>query len=628
MLNFPLAAPWHDRMMISRRLARLGITVAVLGTLAACDQSDSVARARPLLIAPVLEAANFCSEAVGNASITNDDEAALLCASKGTTGAPLISAALEKIGPKLSPSGRYELGYTLAVPLFRYFQVDHGHWKFDAKALAANLGVITEVNRRVVVYLSANHFTDAGVQLSRELASDPRNLMWSRNGPMRPDDYFSHPVIAWTLTDREAPITQMRVQAFRAALEAVCALPAASREKIAGVSLLGESHDLFPNFVRGPSFQVPMHDASDYSPVAVQGFRDWLKGKYLRIGALNKEIDAGFGSFDEITPPSKDIRTEALKNFFEHIDTYAAGRVPVYGWIHDDKGRPLKLSVYLDGQEKGVAATGLSRTDVLEAVPAFKDPNLGFRFDLDFRDVPFGIHTLEVRVSADGAAPVTLATRQLAIIDRKQSTPQAMPTRSGNALAMASDASLKGNLDGPEPNASAFYNPLARLWLEYRNKAVRDYVEYYASLAENSCLAKEKIYSHQITPALTGSWNGDLMAADASKLPGGSFVPGTTLYGGAAFGPAFVEMRKRLGWTHYAVNEMHPIVSLAPAQYLDMFAMHRNNGADFVAPYYLSLTPERLVSGDNDLTRFKLSSTNTAYGSNAYLQSIKDAMRD
>jgi hypothetical protein len=71
---------------------------------------------------------------------------------------------------------------------------------------------------------------------------------------------------------------------------------------------------------------------------------------------------------------------------------------------------------------------------------------------------------------------------------------------------------------------------------------------------------------------------------------------------------------------------MHPIVKLTAAQYQGMFEMHRTEGAAFVAPYYLSLAPSRLRSA-SDLTRFRLSSDNPNYASDAYLQSIKDVMK-
>ncbi len=607
-----------------------GAGVLVLCLLASCGKDDGRSfrstASGPLLIAPMLEAASFCQEAVDDSTVSNDDDAAFLCASKHVTGASRISEALHDIGPKTSPSGRFELGYTLSVPLFRYFRLRDGRWTLDTSTLNANLQVISEVDRRVVVYLSSNHFTDAGAKLSAELARDARNLMWNATGPLVPDDYFNHPVIAWTLSDPSAPITRMRKQAFRAALDAICALPEASRGRIAAVSVLGEVHDLFPGLMRGPGFNVPVKDVTDYSPLALLGFREWLARRYRRIEALNSEMGSSFTSFDEVDPPSRDIRQQPLSSFFEHIDAYAAGRVPVHGWINDARNRALTVTVLLDGKVSDTATTALSRTDVIEALPGLKNPNVGFRYDLDFRSVPVGIHVLEVMVSVAGAKPLLLSRRDLVVVDRTQSTPSRLAQPASDAEPMSSDTSLSGYLDGPAPDASILYNPLARLWLEYRNQVVRNYVEQFADIAGQSCIPKDKIFSHQVTPALTPNWNGDLFAADASKLPSSFYAPGTTLYGGAAFSPAFARMKRDLGWNRYGVGELHPIAKLTAAQYQGMFEMHRTEGAEFVAPYYLSLTPSRIKSA-SALTRFRLASDNRTYGSDAYLQSIKNIMK-
>ncbi|MEB0055547.1 beta-galactosidase [Variovorax sp. LG9.2] len=578
-----------------------------------------------LLIAPHIDGANFCEAAVNNESIRNEEAAARFCGAKGETGASRISTALDKIGPKSSPSGQYMLGYTLSLPLMRYFKKVNSVWQLDAETLKANLKVITEVDRPVVVYLSANHFTDGGVELSNELARDQRNLMWTRKGPLVPDDYFNHPVVAWTLSDQTAPITLMRKQVFSAAVQAICELPEASRKKIAAIAVLGEAHDLFPNFVQGPSFGVKAYDTTDYSPIAVRGFQEWLTQKYGKIDKFNNDLGASFASFDGVMPPSKDIHTESLSSFFDHIDIYSAGKIPVYGWINDTKRRDLTVNVILDGKDLGMAKMGLSRTDVTDAVSAIKDPSIGFRFDLDFRKLEIGVHTLEIVLGVNGTAPKLLARRKLSFVDRIQSPTMDVAHRDTNAEPISSDPDLLGYLDGPVQNASAFYNPLAQLWLEYRNVIVRNYIEQFAVIAGNSCIPREKIFSHQITPALTGSWNGDLLAADASKMPDALFNPGTTLYGGAAFSEAFTRMKKELGWNRYSVNEMHPVVKLSPGQYRSMYEMHRNNNAVFLSPYFLSIIPSRLPSG-SDLDRFRLSENNARYGSDGFLQSIKDAM--
>ena len=588
---------------------------------------SSAAGEHPLVIAPFLSGEYFCDDAVSNTSVLNDDEAATLCASEGKTAADRVSAVLDTLGPKSSPSGKFQLGYTLDLPLLRYFKQINGEWAVDEGLLAGSLELINEVDRPVVVYLSANHFTDSNVILALQLAANNQNLMWTRDGPLGPQEYFNSPIIAWSLYDQTAPISTMRQQIFNAAIDAICQLPASAQAKIVGVSVLGETHELFPNFAAGPSFNVPSYEATDYSPVAVNGFHAWLMQKYGSIDALDHDLGADFTSFDSINPPSKDIRTELLNTYFDNIDPYAAGIVPAYGWVFDKLGRDIEVSVYLDGAQVGVAQTGLNRTDVTDAQPSIKDPNVGYRLNLDYRKLAYGIHTLEVLVSANGQKPLRLAKQPLAIVDRQQDASPNIPYVDTGAQPMSSDANLSGTLDGPPPLQSLFYNPLADLWLQYRNLAVRSYIEQYARFAAKSCVPKAKIFSHQITPSLDGSWNGDLLAADASKMPDALYNPGTTLYGGAAFGAAFLEMKQQLGWTRYSVSEMHPQVPLAADQYLQMFDMHRLNGAVFVAPYYISMVPARL-SGSSGLDKFRIAPDNPLGGSDLYWKSIQTIMQE
>jgi hypothetical protein len=503
----------------------------------------------------------------------------------------------------------------------------NGEWQLDTECLRENLGTISDVDRPVVIYLSSNHFADEGKELCAELARDPVNLMWNSKGPMAADAYFDSSVIPWTLEDRHAPVNEMRRRAFVAALAAIRALPEASRDRIVAISILGEVHQGFSSFFAGPGFDRSPADGTDYAPIAVAGFRTWLAQSYADIAALNRELGADFPSFDAVNPPSRDINSEQLSSFFEHLDVHAAGRVAVNGWVHDRRGRELSVEVHLDGQPRGVAESGLSRTDVTEALPQVRDPNVGFRLNLDFSGIEPGIHVLEVTVRDDAGARWRLARQPLVVADRTQARPPAVESSDSGLRPLASDADLAGALDGPKPWTALFYNPLARLWLAYRNQVVRNYIEEFARIAVDAGIAREKLFSHQVTPALVGSWNPDLLAADASKQPSGFFNPGTTLYGGAAFGRGFLDMKSALGWESYAVNEMHPMVELRGEDYLAMFDMHRLNGAAFVAPYFIYIGPEQLRGPGNEHERFRIAPDNPRHGSDAYWRAIREVMR-
>jgi len=593
-----------------------GTSVALIVTLAACGRTDD----RSLLIAPLLQGAYYCAGAEGVPENSSDDEAAKYCADRHLTGAPRIEAELAKIGPSISPSGKYQLGYTLAVPLLRYFELHDNQWVLNRDALRNGLNTISGVDRKVVVYLSANHFTDAGVKLSMELARDPANLMWTRSGPMFPDSYFNHPVIAWSLSDPNAPITKLRQEVFKAAIEEICRLPEESQNRIAAVSVLGEVHQMYPGFVDGPRYGVSVVTATDYSPAAIEGFKRWLEDKFKTVEALNNHLGSAFVSFGEITPPSKDMHTERVTSPLEHLDNYAAGSLPVYGWIHDKAARTLRVMVRVDGSPVGEAEMGLSRTDVIDAMPTIADPNIGFKYILDFTKLSTGPHTLDVVVKAESAE--RLIGRRSFVVGFGDATGAKSDAQS---VSMTEDPALAGYLDGPADNTTVIFNPMALLWLEYRNFSVTKYLEGFASIARNSCIPKQKIFSHQITPSLTGSWNGDLIAVDDATRRHDLFNPGTTLYGGAAFGSAFLRMKERLRWERYGVSEMHPVTKLSPGDYRSMFEMHRKNGAVFVAPYYAVITPNPDLSGEG-LKGFLLSAKNPKAGSAAFYEAIADAV--
>jgi hypothetical protein len=575
-----------------------------------------------LLIAPVLQGEYFCDAAINNPNVQSEDDAALLCAALHKNGAGRIITTLDALGPVASPSGKYQLGYTLEIPVFRYFRKVGGQWTFDEASLSSNLTTIADVNRPVVIFLSSDHFVDSNVALASDLASNQTNLMWTRDGPLVSNQYFGNSIIAWTLDNQDAPVNTMRHEAFNAILDALCKLPTASQAKIAGVAVLGETSQLIPDLQSNPSFDVPMYESTDYSPVAVGEFRAWLSQRYGNIENLNMALDATFASFSAINPPSKDIHTEQLTTYFDHIDAAAAGRVAIYGWVYDKRGRDLSVSIYLDGKPAGVAETGLNRTDVTAADPSITNPNVGFRLMLDYRNIPYGVHTLDVLANIANELPLQLAHQNLLIEDRNQDAPPNIPYLTINAAPLSADAFVSGSLDGPAPQQSLFYNPLAQLWLEFRNEVVRSFVIRYSQMVENSCIPSEKIFLHQIVPSLYGSWNGELLAVDASLQLNRASNPGVTLYGGSAFGEAFLTMKRQLGWAQYSVGEMHPMVPLTPAEYLAMFELHRTNGAVFVAPYYMSTytAPTAGLSG------FLIDPDNSTYGSNLYYRAIQNVM--
>ncbi|MCP1468497.1 hypothetical protein J3E64_000164 [Sphingobium sp. OAS761] len=581
-----------------------------------------------LVIAPFLLGQFYCDAALTDSSVCTENDASMLCYALGVNGGTRINQFLDAIGPRTSPSGRYSLGYTLNIPLLRYFRKGDDGWHLDEGLLTHDIHTIEAVDRDVVIYLSANHFTDANVPLVRELAGDPANLMWNRDGPLAPDDYFNHPIVAWTLSNYSAPITRMREQAFRAAAAAINALSPAARARIVGISVLGEVHDMFPNFVDGPSQFMAMTRVTDLSPLNCNGFRVWLSQRFGTTEALNRDIGSSFETFDAITPPSVDLNRGEQGTVFNHVDINAAGVAPITGWIYDRQRRPMALDIYVDGELLGQAETGLSRTDVAEMHDYIEDPNVGFRFDLDYRGMSHGRHAIEILVRIPGLDPYYVQRIEVDV-EQVGGRPPEHPPQLSNICSplpvFRSNLNLSGHVDVPYEHGKLIFNPLARLWLEYRNAVVRNYFQHFVNILIQGGIERERVFSHQIAPNLYGSWLSDIVAIDAMQDGKDQLAHGVTLYGGTSFGAAFDRMAEEKGWRRYGVNEMHPIVPLEPDEYRAMFEKHRDAGAVFVGPYYMSMLPYNEQSG-TDLDRFLISSRNSRCGSDQYWAAIADIM--
>lgn len=100
---------------------------------------------------------------------------------------------------------------------------------------------------------------------------------------------------------------------------------------------------------------------TDYSPDSVAKFQDYLQSKYHNIEELNKSFNSDFPSFKDIYPPAKNINTDKLTNFFQHIDYASSGELAIYGWAAGKDGSPVKVKVFIDGTDAGYAEYGLNR---------------------------------------------------------------------------------------------------------------------------------------------------------------------------------------------------------------------------------------------------------------------------
>jgi hypothetical protein len=566
---------------------------------------------RVLVIAPHIQGEAYCPKAANDPRIIDEDVAAAVCARAHQNAAGRVAALLDAVGPARSPSGHYELGYTLTLPLMRYVRPAGRNWTIDTAELANDISLVRDVDRPVVVYLSLNHFQDSGEAAVKKLAANPRDLMWTAGGPLRLGQYFELPVNAWTLADRGAPIGQLRVQLVAAAAAEICRLQPAARARITAIDLLGEVHQLYPAFPDPPGYNrafVP----TDYSPASVTGFHGWLKERFGTVGALNGAVGGSFANFEAVRPPASP-------------DPASAGRLAVFGWAYDPAGPAPRIALYVDGVRRAEAVADLNRTDVPEASPEVKTPNVGWRIAFDYRGLAPGAHTLELRATARGKV-VRFGGRRFVVLarDGRALGPQDVPLAAGSP----DSAGLRLVIDGPAPDERVRFDPMAELWLAYRNAQVAETYQAAADTAAK-CLSRGLLFSHQITPELNGSWNPELLAVAGSEAANVHYLPGVTLYNGAAFGDAFFRFHAKQGWGAYGVSELNPTFPLSVGQMEGMLDRHRRAGARYVLPYYMFAVPTRIHIGDNKLTAWRITPDNPdrRYGAANFYRAIQELMR-
>lgn len=595
--------------------------VARLAAALALACAPALSTASPMVIAPLIEGAHYCLSAVE----AGMDPAAAERHCREQDESP--SARLEQLLAQFSPAqahaaGPYVMGYTHALPLLKYLRRQGDGWVVDSDSLQYAMRPIAEVERPVVLYLFANHF---GVDYAEDsfetlAAAHEPNLMRFADGRIAQDSYFNSRVTPWSISDLQAPINQERGKVLQAVIEALCALPPEAQERIVALNLLGEVHHLFPNFHDGMGFEAPMV-TTDYSEPSVQGFRRYLQARFTSIGALNRQVGSSFRSFADIEPPSKDMFKEPLKSFTEHLDVYAHGRFPVLGWVAAPE-LPVHIDVYLNGALAASGPANQNRQDVLDAKPELGTANVGFRFDIPYGQLPPGIHSLSIRASSAGKS-VELTRRSVVIMDRLQSEPAPIPSHPlPDIKKVDQQQAISGWADYPRDLQPLFYNPLAELWLDFRNQQVVQYLDHYADIAAAGCFPREKIFSHQIAPNLNASWNGNLMAADASLRATPAYGFGVNLYGGAASGEHFHQWLGELGVTRYAVPEFHPMQNLSTAEVAALLEKHRQAGAVYIAPYYITSIPPQF-SEPSDHNKFRISPDNNDYGSASFYQGLR-----
>ena len=578
----------------------------------------------PLLLAPMIGLIDTCVLEPSATAAPRPADLSASCSGPEGSAAALLESTLAPLQPQGSAAAAYTLGYTLPVPLLQLFRQSADGWTIDQDAVGRLVRTVRDTERPLILYLFSTHFA-TDTPLKKELAQDLNNLAHTRDGPLAQSRYYGDPIYNWSLARTDNELTARRVQATQAVLAEMCRLPAKDIAKIKGVTLLGELHHLFPDFEAGMGFDTP-YRVTDYSPASVAGFQQFLQQQFTSIEQLNRLLGADYAAFEAVQPPSLDIRTEPLKRFTEHIDSFAHGSLPISGWAYvkpAEGAPPTWVHVYRNGVFVGKTSVTQGRQDVLAAKPEFGDTNTGWRLEMDFRQLPAGQYSIDAFLEATPGRLTPLGTRHIALMGRDQSAPQPLQQKPLPASALA-NAALQAHIDLPVEQSSYYYNPLVPLWHSFRQQQVVAYLQFVNVVVNQSCLVDTPHYTHQIIPFTNPSWDANKYAIQSSLKPMKNIKLDVSLYGDATYGEVFSRWYDKTSHRGYGVTEFHPLKAMDTAVVRQMLGQHKKRGAEvvsfFLEPHWQGALLER---GHN---AFSLDPQNAQFGSAALYQSVQQML--
>ena len=569
--------------------------------------------AAPFVIAPMIEGQGYCKAGLMQPKL---GLAIAHCAQRNDSGVKELAAALNALEPG-GAKGTVQVGYTIGINLLEHPQQgEYNPFGFLTQALQ-------KLDRPAVIYLFANHF--AGSHAYPAIQSDSLARFADQSEPT--EKYFQRSIAPITL-NLQAPISanQQRKSALEKVGKWYASLPPASRKKIIAFTLAGELHHFYDDFSTGMG-RFDNIRITDYSPASVKEFQAWLRQRYSNLPALNKALGADFKDFAQVQPPSKNIQSERLAHFSEHFDSYAHGVLPIEGWLKH-LAPDEQIRVYLNGKAVGTAEYGLNRQDVYEAVPDVKTAQLGFRYLLDFSQLPRGKYTIQVML--EGAKNYQLAERSLSVMGNSQAPIKDLADKKIIASWLTSlpalsspPRSVKFYVDRPAQDIAVFYNPLARDWLDFRSAQVTQAYNQWFDASVAVGLPAERLYTHQIAVATVGGWNPVLFASDASLKGKQRYKKGINLYGGSASSALLQRHYLEPGET-FAVPEFHTQAWKDKAAPVKVLRDLQEGGASFISPYFLSMAPGKYRDQPNAHDKFRLSPDNKDYGSDYLYKAIAD----
>lgn len=534
-----------------------------------------------LLLVPMMNVSACLLEA-GKAELSDASDWRQPCRGPEASAARLVESTLHSLKPTSQDPLSWELGYTLQVPLLSMLQATGGEWQVNRLAIESIVRTVRDNPRPLILYLFGTHFS-VDSPIEPLLAQDPENVAQTQLGPMSTDTYYGHPIYPWSVARTDNPITRYRVKVVQAVLEALCTLSDRERGRIKGVTLLGEVHQLFPNFESGMGYGGP-YLVSDYSPASALEFRRYLQGRFVSISALNQHVDGDYTSFDDVVPPGKDIRRDRLNRYQEHMDSFAAGQLPVMGWVHapESPRSTQRVQIYLDGRYLADVPVKFSRQDVRAARPEFGTADLGWRYDLDFSTLRAGIHRIDLALFQVGKPLLRLGMRTISVMGKDQNTPIVVPSEPLPEM-LPLPPQVSAYTDEPRDQADYYFNPLAREWHAFRQTQVQRYLQYFDQLVGDSCLGQTPRYTHQIVPEFNPSWDSAKFAVEASLQATPTLRTGASLYGEASYGSSFLDWLRQSPHRSYGVTEFHPVQAMDAVQLGGVLRRHRDEGAQFLS---------------------------------------------
>lgn len=568
---------------------------------------------RPFLVAPILDEE-------GVHSWYDDPELTEMLHSSGSTPGAMLEGVLSALDCG-KPDNGIELGYMLTVSVYDLFS-RNGDWVFNAAKFQRAIDFMSDSRRPAVVNLRANHFVGES-KLAQELSADDTSLARTNDGSVIRETYFDNTTFAPVFSlDSSIRLNRFRFGGFREAMRMLARFDRENPGILRAVTIAGELHHYISNLQdpnsagRFGGIQI-----TDYSDASIRDFAAWLGRRCESIQEVNRRFETPFASWKEVDPPRFDLSRQPDQPLWMHMDSYAAGSAPIYGWADVEVGG--RIAIFVDGQHLGDARHRLSRMDVYAALPQLANGDVGFRYELDYVHLRPGRHQIHLVIQRANGDQLLLDRRAVQIGTAESADHGMYPGL--DTLPRASDVGIAGCVDHPADGLVLRYNPFAAEWQRFREFQVSSLLAAFTRIAVDSGLDANKTYAHQIPTHLEGSWNYGAFAVRAGDLAETACRPGLSLYGSAVTSPHLPSLT---GGRPYGVPEFHPRMGKGQSREIFRHALefHRTNGATFLCPYFMSIGRKEL-GPRNSVRDMQIHPLNPVLGGSYFYDALRDFLR-